>query len=48
MIPLIGFLSGLFCCFMIGGTCYCVEPDCCDNDELVYISSAERYSYEYF
>jgi hypothetical protein len=48
MIPLIGLISGLFCCFMISGTCYCVKPECCEDDEFVYMSSAERSDYEYF
>lgn len=48
IIPLIGFLSGLLCCFMIGGTCYCVKPECCEDNEVVYMTSANRSGYEYF
>jgi hypothetical protein len=42
LIPLIGGILGLLGCFIIGGSFYCATPICCEDDEFLYISSAER------
>jgi hypothetical protein len=42
IIPLIAGFFALLGCFMVGGTIYCYKPLCCEDDEFVYMTSANR------
>jgi hypothetical protein len=43
-IPLIGGVLGLFGVVVIGGTVYCAEPYCCEDDFVYNNSDYSDYS----
>ena len=47
-IVLIGSFLAFLGIVVIGGTVFCYKPYCCDDNEFVYISSAERSDIDFY